>query len=342
MQLNLPRPSGAPSSSSSWRRRPPRPPRRPKSPKNAILLSQVQTLTLRGAGAQTTHRRVPAMPQLQCVSKPANLCRLHEIDVMRCTNQGPGYETEDIQWSCTASLPPELKLGGTDVMCEGYSSPDDDYVLKGSCGVQYRLILTAEGERRYPELAGGGGRRGGGGGGGNNSAPEIFGINAGTFIFCMLFLGVVGSMIYHAWLNAYGNNNNGTVQRRPRGSGGGGGGGGGWGPGGGGGGGPRFDDNDDPPPPYSSKRSSSSQQQQQQGWRPGFWTGAASGAAAGYYAGSRGNSSRQQPPPQRNYGSGYGGSGSSSGWGAGPSYSSSSSASSERHESTGFGGTSRR
>ncbi|KAK7952572.1 uncharacterized protein PG986_008300 [Apiospora aurea] len=304
-------------------------------PKNAILLSQVQTLTLRGAGAQTTHRRVPAMPQLQCVSKPANLCRLHEIDVMRCTNQGPGYETEDIQWSCTASSRPSSSSAAP-------TGPDDDYVLKGSCGVQYRLILTAEGERRYPELAGGGGRRGGSGGGGDHSAPEIFGINAGTFIFCMLFLGVVGSMIYHAWLNASGNNN-GTVQRRPRGSGGGGGGGGGggWGPGGGGGGGPRFDDNDDPPPPYSSKRSSSSQQQQQ-GWRPGFWTGAASGAAAGYYAGSRGNSSRQQPPPQRNYGSGYGGGGSSSGWGAGPSYSSSSSASSERHESTGFGGTSRR
>ncbi|KAK8041923.1 hypothetical protein PG993_006446 [Apiospora rasikravindrae] len=304
-----------------------------KPPKNAILLSQVQTLTLRGAGAQTTHRRVPAMPQLQCVSNPKNLCRLHEIDVMRCTNEGPGYETEDIQWSCTASLPPELKLGGTEVMCEGYSSPDDPYVLKGSCGVQYRLILTAEGERRYPEFAGG---RGGGGGGGS-STPELFGINAGTFIFCMIFIGVVGSMIYNAWLNATGNNNNGTVQRRPRGSGGGGG-GGGWGPGGGGGGGPRFDDNDDPPPPYSSKRSSSSQQQQQ-GWRPGFWTGAASGAAAGYFAGNRGNSSRQQAPPQRNYGSGYGG---SSGWGAGPSYSSSSSASSDRHESTGFGGTSRR
>ncbi|KAK8026568.1 hypothetical protein PG991_003624 [Apiospora marii] len=293
-----------------------------QKPKNAILPLQVKTLTLRGAGAQTTHRRVPAMPQLQCQSSKS-LCRLHEIDVMRCTNQGAAYETEDIQWSCTASLPPELKLGGTEVMCEGYAGPDDDYVLKGSCGVQYRLVLTEAGEKRYPDLAGGGG-----GGGGWN--PDTGGIDAGGILFGILFVGVLAWMVYSACVNA--NGTNGAVQRRPRG-GGGGGGGGGWGP--------RFDDdNNDPPPPYSSKPRSSAQQQQQQGWRPGFWTGAASGAAAGYFAGNRGN--RQQQPPQRNYGSGWGGGSGSSSWGAGPSFSSSSSSSSDRHESTGFGGTSRR
>src|SRR6187402_3408611 len=84
-------------------------------PKNAILLSQVKTLTLKGHGAKTTHRRVPAVPQLKCVSAPA-VCRLHEVDVMRCTNQGGAYGDEDVQWSCTAALPPELKLGSTDVV----------------------------------------------------------------------------------------------------------------------------------------------------------------------------------------------------------------------------------
>ncbi|KAK6843688.1 hypothetical protein PG990_004438 [Apiospora arundinis] len=293
-------------------------------PKNAILLSQVQTLTLRGGGAQTTHRRVSAMPQLQCVSN-SKLCRLVDMDVMRCTNQGAGYSGEDIQWSCTASMPPELKLGGTEVMCEGYDGPDDDYVLKGSCGVQYRVVLTEAGERRYPDLAGGSG----------SWKPNTDGIDAGGILFGILFVGVLAWMVYSACVNANGNQ---TVQRRPRG--GGGGGGGGWGPGfgGGNGGAPRFDDNDDPPPPYSSKSRPSSQQQ---GWRPGFWTGAASGAAAGYFAGNRG--SRQQQSPSRNYGSGWGaGSSGGSGWGAGPSHSSSSSSSSDRHESTGFGGTSRR
>ncbi|KXJ94296.1 hypothetical protein Micbo1qcDRAFT_159393, partial [Microdochium bolleyi] len=120
-----------------------------KPPRNAILLSEVQSLTLRGDGALTKHRRVPAAPQLKCISSPA-LCRLHAIEAMRCTNQGAGYDSEDIQWSCSASLPAELKLGSTDVICEGYASSEDPYVLKGSCGVEYRLALTKEGEARYP------------------------------------------------------------------------------------------------------------------------------------------------------------------------------------------------
>ncbi|RFU77429.1 duf1183 domain protein, partial [Trichoderma arundinaceum] len=103
-------------------------------PNNAILLSEVRTLTLRGNGAKTTSRRVSAIPQLKCISSKA-VCDLYPIDVMRCTNQGSSYGTEDIEWSCSASLPEEFKLGSTDVICEGYSSPDDRYVLKGSCGV---------------------------------------------------------------------------------------------------------------------------------------------------------------------------------------------------------------
>ncbi|KAI5465723.1 hypothetical protein BGZ63DRAFT_112280 [Mariannaea sp. PMI_226] len=124
-------------------------------PKNAILLSEVESLTLRGNGAMTNHRRVPAIPQLRCLSNP-KICDLYDIDVMRCVNQGSSYGTEDIQWSCTASLPEELKLGSTDVICEGYSSPNDDYVLKGSCGVEYRLALTNKGKQKYPSLAGDG------------------------------------------------------------------------------------------------------------------------------------------------------------------------------------------
>ncbi|KNA97266.1 hypothetical protein FOXG_02054 [Fusarium oxysporum f. sp. lycopersici 4287] len=124
-------------------------------PKDAIKLSDVRSLTLRGNGAMTNHRRVGAIPQLRCVSKKA-LCELYDIDVMRCTNEGSGWGDEDIQWSCTASLPEELKLVTTDVICEGYNSPDDPYVLKGSCGVEYRVALTRKGERRYPNIANGG------------------------------------------------------------------------------------------------------------------------------------------------------------------------------------------
>lgn len=79
-------------------------------PRDAILLSKVESLTLHGNGALTTHRRVSALPQLKCISHPS-LCAKYAVDVMRCENKGAGYDAEDIQWSCSASLPEEFKLG---------------------------------------------------------------------------------------------------------------------------------------------------------------------------------------------------------------------------------------
>ncbi|OAA50013.1 hypothetical protein BBO_01648 [Beauveria brongniartii RCEF 3172] len=324
---------------------------RPPPAKSAVLLSSVQSLTLRGRGAKTSHRRVPAAPQLRCVS-PRALCDLHAIDVMRCTNQGSSYGDEDVEWSCAASLPAELKLGATDVVCEGYASSDDPYVLKGSCGVEYTLALTELGERRYPDLARGGDRWFG-------DAQSRGNNNAWAGLFFLVFVAVVAWIVYSACVAASDNNRRQANTARRYGGGGdgggsgGGGGGGGWGPGGGGWG-PR----NDPPPPYpgtnNSYKSSSnggSSSQQQQGWRPGFWTGLAGGAAASYLASGRNRDNRNNygyaPWGSNNYGSGSG-----SRWGggdswAGPSSSSSSSrgggsSSGERHESTGFGSTRRR
>ncbi|KAL6805007.1 hypothetical protein GGI42DRAFT_308277 [Trichoderma sp. SZMC 28013] len=76
--------------------------------------------------------------------------------------------TEDIEWSCSASLPEASKLGSTDVICEGYASSDDPYVLKGSCGVEYRLILTGNGKKQYPDVANPNGRWFSDGEGGTN------------------------------------------------------------------------------------------------------------------------------------------------------------------------------
>lgn len=311
-------------------------------PKNAILLSEVQSLTLRGGGAQTAHRRVAAAPQLKCLSH-RDVCRLHDVDLMRCTNQGSGYSDQDIQWSCTANLPPTLKLGSTDVICEGYASSDDEYVLKGSCGVEYRLVLTDEGEKRYPHLLKGGGGGGWWGGGSKSSSSSSSSNGKSTgggkdkqkmgwdgVLFSIAFVGILFWMIYSACVNAGQQANNGT-RRQPRHRGGGH--GGGWGPGGGGGGfgGGGWGDDDDPPPPYKPSGSSS----QAGGWQPGFFSGAATGAAAGYYAGSRANRRQEQ---QSNAGgsSWFGGSSSSS------TNNESSSSSSARYESTGFGSTSRR
>ncbi|KAE9968359.1 hypothetical protein EG328_007631 [Venturia inaequalis] len=111
-----------------------------------VLLKNIQSLTLK-KGLQTSHRRVEPVPQLKCIGgsgKPH-----YEVDVMRCTNSGSGYDSNDVEWTCKASLPPEFKLGSTDVICEGYSDSDDPYILKGSCGVEYRLLLTELGQQKY-------------------------------------------------------------------------------------------------------------------------------------------------------------------------------------------------
>lgn len=123
-----------------------------RKPANSILLSDVSTLTLR-SDRKTTGRRLSPIPQLQCIG--GNARGLYDVDVMRCKNSGADYDNENIQWTCQASLPPEFKLGSTDVICEGYSSPEDPYVLKGSCGVEYRLVLTDAGEEKYPDRVGG-------------------------------------------------------------------------------------------------------------------------------------------------------------------------------------------
>lgn len=252
---------------------------------------------------------------------------------MRCRNQGSDYDEENVQWTCTASLPPEFKLGSTDVICEGFASTNDPYVLKGSCGVEYRLILTEAGDDRY-------GRK----------ADKVWDFESKegprwpVLVFWCLFLCVLGWIIYSAWGNARGGINRLGGGNNPW---------GGWGGGGGGGG------NNDPPPPYDYHPPPSYRKPTpdagQEGWRPGFWTGVLGGTAAGYMAGNRQNQNQTTNAgyfdnQQRNNGGGLfnsnNGEGSSS-WGGGERTRSSASSSapsfsSTRHESSGFGSTNRR
>lgn len=289
-----------------------------KNPKDAILLSNVKSLTLRD-GVKTSHRRVSAIPQLTCKGPG---CKHYKVDIMRCVNQGSGYNTEDIEWSCSATIPEEFKLGSTDVICEGYDGPNDEKVLKGSCGVEYRLLLTDKGNEKY--------------GGGWFSSPKGNAVKEDTdwggYLFGLLFFGVLLWILYSMWA---GYQRGPAARRAPRQ-------GGFWGGGGGGGGG--GNDPYDPPPPYDPYPGKSySRNTQAEGWRPGFWSGALGGAAAGYMAGNRGGRQEIRETPRNNgwFGGGNGG----SGWGAptrGSSSSSSSSGSGARHESTGFGSTSRR
>ncbi|KAL1642030.1 hypothetical protein SLS58_005618 [Diplodia intermedia] len=159
-----------------------------RNPKNSVLLSNVKSLTLRN-GQKTSARRVSPIPQLTCIGGDAK--GLYEVDVMRCKNAGSDYDDENIQWTCQASLPEEFKLGSTDVICEGYDSPDDPYILKGSCGVEYRLMLTSKGLEKY------GNRKGSWGSGGGSSEGDQ--VSQGiSVLFWVIFLGVVIWMIFKA------------------------------------------------------------------------------------------------------------------------------------------------
>ncbi|KAK4621242.1 Store-operated calcium entry-associated regulatory factor [Fulvia fulva] len=295
--------------------------------KDAVKLSSIKTLTLRD-GALTSARRVEPIPQLTCIG--GNAKGLYDVDVMRCTNAGSDYGAEDIQWTCKASLPPEFKLGSTDVICEGYENPDDPYILKGSCGVEYRLILTPQGEAKYHDRVNNKAWRSK-----NRSGDESsLGDGLATTLFWIIFVAIVCVILYSVFTG--GNRNGGRRPGNGRRAG-----GNFWGGG---------DDNDDPPPPYTprgeqaeesagtwtpirclkvleivtraavnstsprspsrrgnrsslsdnsssgqpkpkpSSRGSSSQQNEP--WRPGFWSGTAAGTAAGYAAGAW-NASRQ-------------------------------------------------
>ncbi|KAH7122416.1 transmembrane protein 66 precursor [Dendryphion nanum] len=297
---------------------------------NKVKLSNVQSLTLR-KDLKTSHRRVSAIPQLKCIGGSAR--GLYDVDIMRCKNAGADYNEEDVQWTCTASLPEEFKLGSTDVICEGYDSPDDPYILKGSCGVEYRLMLTEKGEKKF------GRKKPWSGDEGDEKYPVTAGSKFVAAIFWLVFIGVALWIVYN-WWRTWTTGGNGAGfggGNRPGWGGGGGGGGGGWG------------GNDDPPPPYDWNPSNQNDFSKRNygstpgGWRPGFWSGAATGGAAGYAAG------RAAGRNQTNSNSGWGGwnNGGGSGWnngGEGSSRSSSNSSnySSTRHESTGFGSSSRR
>lgn len=316
----------------------------PKNPsRNAILLSKVESLTFR-SGRMTTNRRVPAVPQLTCVGPPS-VCALYNIDIMRCTNEGSDYEKENIQWACRAELPEEFKLGATDVACEGYESSDDPFVLKGSCGVEYRLLLTARGEKRFGKEHGDGDdwSPGNGSEGSSGTLAKV--------VFFAIF-GVVLFVIISGLVNACRRNpprlggNDGGAARPP------------W-FGGGGGPGPGGDDDDDadnPPPPYDSHGfagqppkksrpsntntrtgSGSSAGGQQQGWRPGPWSAGLAGAGLGYALGRGQNRTQPRQSPRQGGFFGDGGGPSSP-----PRQATPPTFSSSRHSSTGFGGTSRR
>ncbi|CAG8597229.1 3364_t:CDS:10 [Acaulospora morrowiae] len=122
-----------------------------------VLLADVKTITFY-RGKLTTGRRNEPIRQMQCVGGDA--CHEFVPDVVQCTNVGsdgtgqfceksfemPGSTNilsfQDTNWRCDAELPKSLKFGPITVSCEGYNYPEDPYILRGSCGLEYTLYRT--------------------------------------------------------------------------------------------------------------------------------------------------------------------------------------------------------
>ncbi|XP_039398336.1 store-operated calcium entry-associated regulatory factor isoform X2 [Mauremys reevesii] len=114
-----------------------------------VLLREVQALTFY-RDQYTTSRRTSPIPQLQCTGGTAGCAYVPMV--VQCHNKG--WDGFDIQWECKADLDNSYRFGRIEVSCEGYDYPDDPYILRGSCGLQYGLELTEEGQRKANNFGG--------------------------------------------------------------------------------------------------------------------------------------------------------------------------------------------
>ncbi|XP_067106608.1 store-operated calcium entry-associated regulatory factor [Osmerus mordax] len=117
----------------------------------SVLLRDVQALTLY-KGSYTSARRSSPVPQLQCIGGSAG-CFAFVPEVVQCQNRG--WDGVDVQWECKTDMDNAYRFGKVEVSCEGFSQPDDPYILRGSCGLEYTLELTGEGRRKHGASHGG-------------------------------------------------------------------------------------------------------------------------------------------------------------------------------------------
>uniref|UniRef100_A0A8C0NKA9 Store-operated calcium entry-associated regulatory factor n=1 Tax=Canis lupus familiaris TaxID=9615 RepID=A0A8C0NKA9_CANLF len=112
-----------------------------------ILLRDIKALTLHH-DRYTTSRRLDPIPQLKCVGGTAG-CDSYTPKVIQCQNKG--WDGYDVQWECKTDLDIAYKFGKTMVSCEGYEFSEDQYVLRGSCGLEYNLDYTELGLKKLRE-----------------------------------------------------------------------------------------------------------------------------------------------------------------------------------------------
>jgi len=306
-----------------------------------VLLENVKALTLR-SGEWTSGRRSSGVPQLKCVGGTARDHSEYQPSVVQCTNVGSDG-SGDIQWKCESQLDSSVRLGTTTVTCEGYSHPDDPYILKGSCGLEYTLDLTSQYHSAHKGYESG-----------YNSYPSsTYGksqTSSGWGASGLVKTVMIGVAVYIIWsIYKQMSINSANAQNAAGGNGGGPGGyGGGYGGGAGGGYGGGNAYQAPPPSGYSAPSST--------GGGTGFWTGLGLGSLMGGAFSRPWFGGGYSRPWGSGWGSGWGSRGWGSGYGQGyngygqgyqqhsapSSFGGRSSFGSSTHTSTGFGGTRRR
>ncbi|XP_078532634.1 store-operated calcium entry-associated regulatory factor isoform X2 [Lissotriton helveticus] len=315
-----------------------------------VLLREIQSITLYG-DRYTNSRRSSPIPQLACTGGTAG-CSSYIPQVVQCQNKG--WDGIDVQWECKADMDNSYRFGKLEVSCEGFDYPNDPYVLRGSCGLEYRLDLTEEGQRKSKSSYGGGSSFGSGFSSYKNSPVSSEG---GGAIVILVFLAIAFG-IYKLFLsggqqpqqpfadgtghqNAYGP----SYQGPPP---------------------PGFSPDytgapptgfatGSPPPGFKSDFTGASagfgglgsgagfgnafgNRPHNANSGPGFWSGLGTGGVLGYLFGNR----RSQPHQSSFFNTGTGGYSSFPSFGSSSSHSPSPPASSGTRTASGFGGTKRR
>ncbi|GAA5895695.1 hypothetical protein JCM8208_005302 [Rhodotorula glutinis] len=240
-----------------------------------VPLSSLTALTLH-ADRHTASRRTSPVPQLTCRGAP---CRAYQPPVVQCTAVGSSG-LGALEWKCDADLPRGVRFGAVEVGCEGWDGPGDEWVLRGSCGLEYELVRAPTaleddyGSRAY----------GGRGGYARGLVPQSFKgylprssgdlfNSAFNLVFAALTAYLALSLLAKLARRFFPSRRAGpgrTLGGAP----------GGGPPGGGGGGGGGPSSHGGPPPPYTPKPPPAAPHNDGgAAWRPGFWTGAAAGWA---------------------------------------------------------------
>lgn len=159
------------------------------SNEDRVLLKEIQAITLH-RNRHTNARRTSPIPQLQCTGGSAG-CRAFVPEVVQCQNRG--WDGIDIQWECKTDMDTSYRFGAVSVNCEGFDYPDDPYVLRGSCGLEYTLELTEAGKKKHGSTFGSGIFNSGffqGSGNSNSRGSSEFNGALVIVIFCVLAYGV--------------------------------------------------------------------------------------------------------------------------------------------------------